>query len=158
MLAHQRLRQRLAKLDLPGDFIGHQPGAAVILDLFDANLLAFFEHHPGLDRLTLHRIGHASHAHITYFGKGSDHFFDLARPDLEATGLDQVLLAVDNKQVAILIQVADIAGIHPAIPDHVRRFGRVLPIAHHDLWRPDDDLADLHRGQAALTGIQIGDV
>jgi hypothetical protein len=39
------------------------------------------------------------------------HFLDLSRPHLVAAGLDQVLLAIGEKDVAFFVHVADVAGV-----------------------------------------------
>ncbi len=83
--------------------------------------------------------------------------FHLTRPDLEAARFDQVLFAVYDKEIAIFVQVAQVAGVDPAVADHGRRFVRALPIAHHDLWRTDADLTKLAGGQGLFAAVNIDD-
>src|SRR5690348_11579523 len=94
-----------------------------------------------------------------------DHFFDLARPDLISTRLDQVLLAIDNEQVSIGIEVAEIAGVEGPLtvindPQDLVRLVRTLPITLHELRRAEDDLPDFTRGYGprAVFGIDDANV
>ena len=71
------------------------------------------------------------------------HLLDLDRVDVLAAGDDHVLLAVDERQIAVLAELAQVASEEPAVPDCVA--GRVfhLPIADEDVVAADDELADL---------------
>jgi hypothetical protein len=44
-----------------------------------------------------------------------DDLLDLTRPDLETTGLDQILLAIDDEDVAVLVNVAEVPGVERAL-------------------------------------------
>ena len=44
-----------------------------------------------------------------------EHRLDLAGRDVLAAADDQVLLAAGDEQVAVLVQVADVAGVQPAV-------------------------------------------
>ena len=44
---------------------------------------------------------------------------DVARVDVEAAADDQVLLAVDDVQVAVRVPVADVPGVQPSVADRL---------------------------------------
>ena len=88
---------------------------------------------------------------------GGDDLFDFARPDLEAAGLDEVLLAVDEEEVAVVVEVADVAGEDPAVAEHVGGLFGALPIAIHDLGGADDDLAGGVGRLVQQAGLQVDD-
>ena len=123
--------------------------------LVDAHLLARPQYHPRLDCLALILIRHAGHADFGHGLVRRQHFLHLARPDLEAAGLDEVLLAVNDKEVAFCVHVAKVACIDPTVADHFRRGAGALPIADHDLRRADADLAKLPDLQRALACFKI---
>src|SRR5581483_9928414 len=72
-----------------------------------------------------------------------EYLFDFARIDIEAAGNNQVFAAVGNIEVAFLIHVAQVAGVHPAVVKDSLGLLLALPIALHDVWTLDHDLADL---------------
>jgi hypothetical protein len=79
-----------------------------------------------------------------------DHFLDLARPHLEAACLDHVLLAIDQENVALLVHVGEIAGVHPGAAvavclQHEGSLAGVVPVLRKMLRRPQQHLADLIR-------------
>ena len=75
---------------------------------------------------------------------GEQHFLDLARIDVGAAGDDQVLGAVLEVEIALLVEDADVAGMQPAAAQRGRARLRVLPIARHD-HAAAEDLAGLAR-------------
>jgi hypothetical protein len=51
-----------------------------------------------------------------------DRLFDLARPHLVAAGFDQIFLPIDDEEVAVLVQVSQVARVQEAAVspiDHV---------------------------------------
>ena len=60
------------------------------------------------------------------------HLLELAREDVEATGDDHVLLAIDDVDEAVFADNADVAGMVPAEAGRLFGRGRVLVIAAHD--------------------------
>ena len=73
---------------------------------------------------------------------GRDEVLDLGRIDVLAARDDQVVLAVDDVDVAVLVPASHVAGVQPAAPE--RPFGGVgpVPVAAHDAVAADQDLAD----------------
>ena len=76
------------------------------------------------------------------------HLLDLARVDVVAGADDEVLLSVDEEEIAIVVDVADVARRKPsvAIDDRVGSF-LVRAISAHDAWTPDLNLAAFTDGQ-----------
>src|SRR5260370_33128252 len=72
-----------------------------------------------------------------------DRLLDIAREDLVAAGDDDVLDAVDEKEITVGIEIADIAGMQPAIDENLRRLLVLAPVAGHDLRTANADLAAL---------------
>ena len=72
-----------------------------------------------------------------------ERLFDLAAGDILAAGLDHVLLAVDDGDIALLVDGGEIAGMEPAALEGGRRAFVVVEIAEHQMRRAMHDLADL---------------
>ena len=70
------------------------------------------------------RVGHADDGAVLHRGVAPDHLLDLARIDVEAARDDHVLLAVGDVQEAFLVDVADVAGVQPAVDDGLRGLDR----------------------------------
>src|SRR4029450_3403542 len=58
-----------------------------------------------------------------------------------ARGLDQVLLAVSNAQIALLIQLTDVPCCEPAVLERLRRGLRHVVITAHHSWTLDQNFA-----------------
>jgi hypothetical protein len=95
-------------------------------------------HHPGL--------GH---------GRMGDHdLLDVPGKDVEPAPQDQVLLPVHHVQVAVVVQVADVPGVQPAVDQHRRGGAGGVPVAAHYAGRPHADLAILAgRKRRAVIGL-----
>ena len=75
------------------------------------------------------------------------HSLDPLRRDIVAlVENDQILLAVGDDDPALGVEMADVAGVQPAVVEHPRGFLRVTPIAVHDVLALDHDLAVLGDG------------
>src|SRR5215510_11732975 len=78
--------------------------------------------------------------------------FDLARIDVEPAAYDQVLLPVHDVEVAILVDLGQVACAEPAV---LNRFGGgawLAPVALHHVVASDDNFADLAGGQVGAGG------
>src|SRR5271168_410743 len=72
--------------------------------------------------------------------------FDLARIDVEAATDDQILLAVDDVVITVVVNLSDVAGGEPAVGgDGGRRRLRQIPVPLHDVVAADLDLTGLAR-------------
>ena len=70
----------------------------------------------------------------------AEHLIDLARRDLLATPVDDLLEPAGDEEEAVVIQVALIAGSEPAV-DEGDAVGRgVVLVARDDVWTLDDHL------------------
>ena len=70
-------------------------------------------------------------------------FLDLARINILASGNDHVFFAVDDKQVALIVEITEVARMHPAIANRLLCRLRIVPIALHDDRGMHADFADL---------------
>jgi len=86
-----------------------------------------------------------------------EHFFYLARINVESAGDDDVLLAVNDVEKTILIHPRHIPGIEPAIAQGLRGLLRLVPVAEHHLRTGYDQFADL-AGRQLLAALRIHDL
>ena len=74
---------------------------------------------------------------------------------------DDLLLAVDDLQVAVLVELADVAGVEPAVVvDRLRGLVGLVAVALHDHGRADQHLAvlrqlDLHARRGRTDGADL---
>jgi hypothetical protein len=66
--------------------------------------------HKSLHRLAAVGVGNPHHGGQGHLGMGVEHLFDLPRVAIESAHQDEILFAVRNHQVAIGVDVADVAG------------------------------------------------
>ena len=96
--------------------------------------LALGEHHERLDRLAPLLAGDADHRDLGDRRVGEQHVLDLDRGDVLAAGDDHVLLAVADRQVAVVADHAAVAGVEPAVGQRPRALLGLLPVAlEHDV-------------------------
>src|SRR5271170_6800256 len=113
-LAGARERERLgSNIDAARTFV---TGDAVLaegdnLDGIDAG--AGFRDHEGVDGLAPLFAGDADHRALRHRRMLRDHVLDFHRIDVLAAGNDHVFDAVDQIDIAFLIHVAAVAGVHP---------------------------------------------
>ena len=117
--------------------------AAEARDLLGGQLVAGARHDDGGDGLDPARVGDAEHGRLGHRRVRVDDLLDLARGDVLAARLDHVLLAVDDVEVALVVEDAEVAGVQPAVAERLGRLGGVVPVAEHRLRRAVHDLADL---------------
>jgi hypothetical protein len=67
------------------------------------------------DFFTMLLVGDPDHGGIAHAGARPQHVFDLARVDVVARPDDQLLLAIDKEEVALRIEVTNVAGQQPAV-------------------------------------------
>ena len=65
----------------------------------------------------------------------------LWRDEFSAGGLDQVFLAVGDGKISIGVDVADVAGLEPAIFQSGLRFFGAIPVAFEDRRAADENFA-----------------
>ena len=70
--------------------------------------------------------------------------FELGRRHLVALVLDQLLQSIDQEQVAVLVDIADVAGVQPAfLVEHLSGRMVVVQVAAHHLGSANPDLTGL---------------
>src|SRR5690554_7387533 len=72
-----------------------------------------------------------------------DDIFQLAGIDLEAGDIDHFLAPVNDTQITLSVDQADIAGIEPAVLQCLAGFTLLVPIALHQLRPAHENGADL---------------
>src|SRR3954453_6261638 len=97
----------------------------------------------GADLLAELLVGHADHRRLDHRRVLVEHLLDLARVDVVAAADDHVLLAVDDEEVPVLVDLRHVAAVEPAVADGLRRRVGLAPVALHDVVAADDDLAHL---------------
>ena len=105
-------------------------------------------HDDGVDGLAPALVGHAEHGRLEHGRVAEQHVLDLGAVDVLAAGDDHVLGPVDEVHVAVVVHVAEVAGVVPAVDERGGRLLGLVPVADHDVLAPDDHLADLAGRQA----------
>src|SRR5947209_6552596 len=113
-LAHHRLRQIGAKLHARRHLVRRQALAAERAQLGLCGGVAGAEDHPRSHRLAFDRVRDAGHADFGDCRMRRERFLDLARPYLVAARLDQVLLAIDDEEITVRVEIAEIARVQPS--------------------------------------------
>ncbi|MEO9174639.1 MAG: hypothetical protein ABI317_03915 [Gaiellales bacterium] len=77
-------------------------------------------------------VGHAEGCGLVDRGVGEQRVLELDRIDLEATSRDHVLLAVEQVDVAFVVDAGDVAGPEPAVDERGSRCRVVAEVAGGD--------------------------
>src|ERR1700751_5121074 len=91
------------------------------------------ERHEGYGLLAEHPIGLADDRSLEHPGMGVQDILDLLRVDVLPAPDDQVLDPVDQGEVAVVVEPADVAGVQPSA---AQRLGRLLRPAAACRTRP----------------------
>src|SRR4051794_14197665 len=108
-----------------------------------ARVLAVLEHDRGADLLPHLLVGHSDHGGLGDGGVLVEDLLDLARVDVVAPADDHVLLAVDDEEVAVLVDLGHISRVEPAVAHDLLRGVVAVPVALHEVVTADGDLAPL---------------
>src|SRR5690606_10734559 len=141
-LAHRRLGQFLAK----DDFLRHLVGGEMLPAVLDDVLLGevgVSGDHVGPHPLATFRQGNADDRDLGDRRNAGDAVLDLVGIDVEAADVDQVLLAIDDTQIAALVHDGDVAGVEPAVAHGRLSLLRPVPVALEYLRAARDQLARL---------------
>ncbi|MCY1278210.1 hypothetical protein D9M70_269310 [compost metagenome] len=146
-----------------GQFLQHADGLG---DLEDAEMLTAIrhqfvdgggplrlEHHEGTDCLAPAQMRQAHHRRIGNGRMAQQDFLDLDGRHVLAAGLDHILLAVQEQQLPVGVEHAQVARVVPAKPAHGSRGVRVLVVAQHDIGPAMHDFASLTRPEQAAVVI-----
>ena len=102
--------------------------------------------------------GTPKHTASATAGCVEQHLVDLARRDLLAAAVDHLLEAPDQRQVAVRVEDALIAGAEPAALEERRGVGLgVVLVAGDDVGAPDADLAALAGGSSRALAVADAD-
>jgi hypothetical protein len=114
-------------------------------------------HHERHHRLTPLGVGPADDRHLPHAGVAQQRLFDLAGVDVHPAADDQVLRPVAQREVAVDVEAADVAGVQPP-PATSRRTRRGCPVAGHDHVAADHDLADLADRELVVVVVDDADL
>src|SRR6266851_4762652 len=151
------LGQRLPKLHALRNLVGGEVPPAVVADLLLGQAHAFPRDHPRYYRLSRMRVRDPRDADLSDRRVGRDDFLDLARPNLKAARLDEVLLSVGDGEIPVPVERPQIAGIEPAVAQHFPGRLRIPPVAFHELRGLDDDLADVAGSELLARIVHVHD-
>ena len=104
------------------------------------------------------RVGTADHSGLGHARVRLEHRFDLAGRDVLATADDEVLLAVDQHEVAVVVEVADVTGPQPAVLQRGGGLGRLVQVTAHDVRTSRDHLAVVPDGERPAVGVDDADL
>ena len=104
-------------------------------------MLAFLERHGRADLFAQRLVRDAEHRRLADGRVLVEHLLELARIDVVATADDQVLLAIDDEVIAVLVDRRDVPGVKPARAHHLARGVVPIPIALHHEWSAHHELA-----------------
>src|SRR3954468_7997180 len=129
-LAGARHGQRLgAQLPRLGHFVAGDrlPGMRRELLLGDGDFRS--QDNDAVHALAPDVVWHADDSNLHDAGMGGEGVLHLDRVDVLAAGHDHVVDAVDELEVAVLVESAEVAGEVPAVAEHLRGRVRVVPVA-----------------------------
>src|SRR6185312_1321571 len=157
-LSHGVLRQRLLDVHLTRHLVAGQGLAAVLDEVLGHHVKAGPERDEGHRLLAEDRIGLPDDRGLEHRGDGIEDVLDLLRVDVLPAPDDQVLDPVDQGQIAVVVEPADITGVQPAAAQDLRRLLRPAEVAAHDVRPADDHLARLPGGQQPVSLVHHPDV
>ena len=138
----------------PFGSVGHDPHRAGVLvggdpllgeldDVLGGGGGALAQRDRGAHLLAHQLVRHPDHGDLDDVGVGVDDLLDLARVHVHAAAQDHVLLAVDDREVALVVHGREVAGAEPAVGDGLGGRLGLAPVALHHVVAADRDLADL---------------
>src|SRR5215510_9128084 len=113
----------------------------------------------GLDLLTELVVGNADDSDVLHVGVPEDRGLDLGRVDIDAAGDDHVLGAIGDEEIAVIIELADVADAEePLGIKRIETERHCVQIAADRHRRPDPDLAGLVARKLAAIGVTDADL
>src|SRR5213594_4562889 len=109
----RRFRQRRPELPEPRHLEARQARGRELAQLVLADGPA--RHDERLDLLSEHRVRHADHRHLRHARVLPQHLLDQRGGHVLAAAADDVPLAVDEVEPAVLVEPADVAGQEPVV-------------------------------------------
>ena len=99
-------------------------------DLFRRRALAWLEHHHCFQALREDVVGHSDHRRPQHFRMQVQLVLDLDAVDVLAASHDHVLLAVEQPEVAVLVDLGPVTGQNKAVsPEDLGGLARLLPVS-----------------------------
>jgi hypothetical protein len=114
--------------------------------------------HGRRDILPQRRMVDAKRRGVQNVGMAQQRGVDFRRGQLETAAIDDFLDASGDEQVAVLIEMPEVAGAKPAVAKCVAISAGVVLVAARDTRAPDDDLAGHVRAQAFTALAGNGDI
>src|SRR4051794_21962497 len=142
-LAGRALGELVDEPDAAGGLVGRDVLLDERADVVLGGVLAVLERHCRADLLAQRLMRHAEHRRLADRRMLVEHLLDLPRVDVEAAADDQLLLAVDDVEVAVLVDPGHVPGPQPAVGHGVGRGVLALPVGAHDHRTADEDLPHL---------------
>ena len=140
----------MLEYDLAGALVAGQ-SLAEFVDLLLRAGHALLDLDDGGGDLAKTGIGQADHGHVLDLVVGAQEVLDLHRVDVLAARDDDVLFAVHQVDEAVLVLAGHIAGVEPAVVEHLICGLGVLVVALHDAGAVDGQLAHV----AGLYGLAL---
>src|SRR5436305_4828018 len=138
-------REILDKPDFPRVLVRRDTLLDVLAQLVVAGTCALLQRDRGCHLLAVLVMGNAQHGGLANIWMLVEHFLDLARVDVVAASDDHLLLAIDDEEVTVFIDLRHIARVKPAVANRLGGGVVLVPVALHHVVPPDHDLADLAR-------------
>ncbi len=107
----------------------------------------------GDDLLAPVGVSAADHRRLRHVRMQQQRLLHFARIDVRSAADDEVLRAVDERQIAAGVQPADIAGVQKAMRERARRRLGIPPVAPHHRRPAHQDFADVSGRQLPIVGI-----
>lgn len=158
-LSDRRARQIVDEFDLRRQFVLAELAGELSAQLVERERLCIrLQLDEGFGGLAAVLVGNTEHDHLVHAWYGIDRLLDHLRIDVEAARDDHVLLAVDQEEIAVGIDIADVAGEEAAVDEGLRGSFGLIPVAFGDVRALDADLADFARRQHLRGIVQGNDV
>src|SRR6201987_36367 len=153
------------ELQVSRALIAGEPLATPVEDFGAVGRLALADDDHGLYRLAPMGVRYAEHTRFLNGRMSAEDGLDLCGIDILAAGLDQVFLAVDESERAVLLTLQQVADMEPTALEHLSVGRIVIEIAGHNAraphhafaWLADRHLvhvfvddADLHQRQGSF--------
>ena len=139
-LAGHRPRELVDRLDGDQLLVRRDALLDVLVEL--AGVARAADHDPRLGALAGALVGHAGHAGVGDRRVAREHGLELGGRDLEAADLDQLLEPAGERDVAVRVDLGEVAGVEPAVGvDGRRGGGRIAEVAVEDRRAANPQLA-----------------
>src|SRR5262249_4245626 len=126
--------------------VSSQPGFDKVSQVLWRCFLTRPENNRGSDLLTQRIVREPNNRSLQHRRVLIEHLFHLAGVDIETPSYDELLLAVDDVVIAVVVDPAHVAGLEPAAGKRGLCLCGPLPVTLHDVVAAYGDLAHLAGG------------